>query len=98
MISTVTFSDFCDAFHNMGRKDSFSYEGKRALFDYLEEYDACSDTPMELDVIAIDCDFCEFDDLAEVQESYTDIESLDDLRDHTTVIECDNGHIIIRSY
>ena len=98
MIATVSKSEFRDAFHSMNRQDNFSYEGLGALYDYLVDLEEDCGTPFELDVIAICCDFCEFDDLDEVRESYYDIESLDDLRDNTTVIECDNGHIIIQSY
>ncbi len=98
MIQSIGFCQFTDSFRDMGRKDQFSYQGLRALFDYLVEYEESTGTPVELDVIALCCEYCEFDDLAEVQESYTDIESLEDLQDHTTVIECDNGHIIIQSY
>jgi len=53
--------------------------------------------PFKLDVIAICCEFTEYADLAEVQESYPDIESMDDLRDNTIVIEFDSG-IIIQDY
>jgi len=35
MKQTINFSQFCDAFGE-SYKNSFSYEGKRALFDYLE--------------------------------------------------------------
>jgi len=45
-------------FHmNQIRPDNFSYEGQGMLFDYLEEIDE----DMELDVIAICCDFTEGD-------------------------------------
>ena len=37
MKNTVSKTEFRDAFHNMGRKDSFSYNGLGALFDWLEE-------------------------------------------------------------
>ena len=94
---TVTESMFIDRFHSM-RPDNFSYEGLSALFDYLEEYDDCCDEEMELDVIAICCDFCEYEDLEELQQSYPDIEDMDDLRDHTTVIEFGIGHFIIQNY
>ena len=42
---------------NQIRPDNFSYEGQGMLFDYLEE----CDEDMELDVIAICCDFTEGD-------------------------------------
>lgn len=59
MINTVTFSDFCDAFRACGREDQFSYEGQQLLFDYLEELEDGTGEPIELDVIAICCDFSE---------------------------------------
>lgn len=42
---TVNFSQFCDSFSDT-YKDNFSYEGKRALFDYLE--DLSEDTGIEV--------------------------------------------------
>ena len=98
MITTVTFSDFVDAFHKMGRNGNFSYEGLGALFGYLEEYEEDTDTPVELDVIALCCEFSEYDDLDDIKDSYNDIESMEDLEDNTIVIPCDNGHIIIQAY
>lgn len=57
MIKQITFSAFCDAFRDMDRNDNFSYAGKRALFDFLEE--VAPDT--ELDVIALCCEYYESD-------------------------------------
>ena len=57
MKTNITFSAFCDAFRDMGRNDQFSYAAKRALFDFLEEVAP----DMELDVIALCCDYCESD-------------------------------------
>jgi len=57
MKQTVQFCDFQDAFFRMGRNDTFSYEGKRALFDYLEQYEQDCGTEIELDVIAL-CRSC----------------------------------------
>ena len=50
MKTTVYFSEFCDYFRDI-RPDNFSYQGLRVLYDYLED--------IELDVIAICCDFSE---------------------------------------
>jgi len=36
MIQTITSHDFQDAFRKI-RPDNFSYDGLKALFDYLEE-------------------------------------------------------------
>jgi hypothetical protein len=59
IVQTVNFSMFCDMFTHMGRQEQFSYEAKKAIFDYLESYsDECGE-PVELDVIAICCDYSE---------------------------------------
>lgn len=88
MKTTVNFSAFCDAFHNMGRKDQFSYEGKRALFDHLEELESQLGEEHELDVIALCCDFRE-DTIADILKDY-DLETIEELEDRTTVIYIDD--------
>ena len=55
MIQTITQSDFTSAFHHMGRGNQFSHSALLALYDFFEE----CDPDMELDVIAICCDFDE---------------------------------------
>lgn len=63
---TVNYSSqFVEAFHSAGRGEQFSYQGLCILFDYLEE----SDPNMELDVIAICCEYTESTP-AEVIETY----------------------------
>lgn len=59
MKTTVNFSNFCDAFNLMGRKNQFTYEGLRLLFDYFEAYEEDTGEEIELDVIGICCDFNE---------------------------------------
>lgn len=55
---TVDLYLFRQQFINMNRRENFTYEGLEVLFEYLEE---CEDerNEMELDVIAICCDFSE---------------------------------------
>lgn len=55
----VNESAFHDAFNLMGRTDQFSYEGRAALYEYLNELAADQGAPIELDVIALCCDFYE---------------------------------------
>ena len=55
MKTTITFSAFCDAFRAMDRNENFSYEGKRALYEFLGEVAP----DLELDVIALCCDYYE---------------------------------------
>lgn len=57
MKQSVTFNDFCDAFRAYKRYDSFGYDGLRVIFDYLESYEQDTGEEIELDVIAICCDY-----------------------------------------
>lgn len=59
MIQTINFSDFCDAFRDMDRDNQFSYAGKRVLFDFFEQWEEETGQPVELDVIAICCEWNE---------------------------------------
>lgn len=62
---TVTIHDFRKEF-SLVRPDNFSYEGLEVLFDYLEQYEIdTGGEELELDVIALCCDFSE--------EHYSDI-------------------------
>ena len=97
MINTITKCQFSDAFRDMGRKEQFSYEGLNALYDYLTEMEESCDMQIELDVISLCCDFCEYDDLEEVLNEY-DLSSLRDLQNNTSVIELKNGGIIIQAF
>lgn len=99
MIKHITFSDFCDEFAHFDRKDQFTYQGKQALFDYLEEYEESTCGKIELDVIALCCDYTEYENLAELQQNYTDIKSMEDLENNTTVIPIFNSDsFIIQNY
>lgn len=94
MKTSINFSQFCDAFYNMGRADQFSYEAKRALFDFLEE--VAPDT--ELDVIALCCEYAESSiedlindysiDVTEAEGDEDEIHRLvsEYLNDHTMVV------------
>jgi hypothetical protein len=57
MKQSVTFSDFCDAFRAHDRYDSFGYDGLRVIFDFLEDYEDQTGEDIELDVVAIYCDY-----------------------------------------
>ena len=95
MKDTITSSQFTDEM----RKHGFSYEGTKALFEYLTQFEEDCDQELEFDPIAFRCDFDEYENLKEVQENYEDIKDLDDLRDHTTVIEIPNTErLIIQAY
>jgi len=67
--------------------NSMSYEGAKALYEWIEQYEDDADTETEFDKVAIRCEFSEYENFEAVQSEYSDIKSLDDLQDHTSVIE-----------
>lgn len=94
MYINVNFSLFCDSFVKMNRDNIFSYAAKRALFDYLEEYEDDCGEKIELDVIALCCDFTEYS-LADALIAY-DCDELDDLRYSHNVIVIDDENVIVQ--
>ena len=94
MFQRVNFSDFRQAFAGHGREKQFSYEGMKALFDYLEDHEEETGEEMELDVIALCCDFVEYEGFEEFRGDYPAIETMEALRDETMVIEFKDGFLI----
>ena len=68
MKQTVNLQDFRDAFYKMDRKDNFSYEGLEVLFNYIEEVEQYTGKEIELDVIALCCEYAE----STIEELITD--------------------------
>ena len=100
MKQTVNFNDFVDAFKQAGREDNYSYEGKVALFNYLEEYEESAEQEIDLDVIAICCDFTEYESLEEFHKNYDkeDYETIEDVGDATMLIQIDDSAFIIQNF
>lgn len=100
MKQSVNNFDFHDAFKQMGREDNFSYEGLNALFNYLEEYEEETGEEMELDVIAICCDYTEYENLAEFNNNYgKECETLEDVGEFTQVISIEEtDRFIIQNF
>lgn len=84
MIKTINFYEFERAFKER-RADNFSYEGLRALFDYLENLEEQTGEPLELDVIALCSDFSEYENLNEFGLFY-DYQGIEWLKERTIVI------------
>lgn len=59
MKTAVTRYDFERAFVDADRKENFSYEALGLLFSYFEELEECTGQEIELDVIAICCEYSE---------------------------------------
>jgi len=71
MKTTVNFYDFKREFQAI-RPNNFSNEGLAILFDYLESYEDDTGEELELDIIALCCDYTE-ETLEEIINNY-DIE------------------------
>ena len=90
--------DFERAFKRCER-DNFSYDGLKALFEYLEEYEEGTGEEVELDVIALCCDYAEYDSLSEYNADYgTKYSEIDAIQDDTTLIKIDDNSFIIQQY
>lgn len=75
MIKTINFETFADGFTG-SYKDNFSYEGKKALFEYLEQWDEETGTQTEFDPIAICCEWTEYASADEAGRENFDYEGM----------------------
>jgi len=94
MKQTINFSQFCDSFSNT-YKDNFSYEGKKALYEYLENYEEETETEIELDPVALCCEYTEYENMKELKDNYDDIKNTKELEDNTTVIKIEGTNRFI---
>ena len=99
MIKTISLCDFERAFVDMNRSNNFTYEGKKALFEYLEGLEDDMGKPIELDVIALCCEYTEYENLAEFQKDYgKEYNSLEDIESETAVIKVNDEAFIIQQF
>ena len=102
MKQQINLHGFQQAFEAHGRREDFSPSGLRALFDWLEDYEDSTGEEIDLDVIALCCDFSELT-LAAINVDYQrDYASLDEaaeaLQMETTVIAVDDETIILQAF
>jgi hypothetical protein len=76
MYKTINFSDFCDEFHGSQYENNFTYEGKQALFEYLENLEEDIGEKIEFDMVAICCDYNEYSDAIEAASNYFEFEGM----------------------
>lgn len=85
------FGAFYDAFIKSDRKDQFSYEGLKVLFEYFDDFEE----DIELDVVGICCEWQEFQDIEEFNNQYdTEYESQEDITE-TTVLDINGDSFLI---
>jgi len=102
MFQEITSTQFSSWFLSSDTyKNNFSYEGLKSLFNYLENYEEETGQKIEFDPVALCCEYSEYDNLQSVIENYnsTDIQTIDDLRNNTSVIEIEGtDRIIIQDF
>ena len=90
MYTEVTENDFRNAFKTWqdGQyKDNFSYDGLGALFNWYEALEEDTGEKIEFDMVAICCEYTEYESLEEFNNAYGKEWTLEELKDHTEVIE-----------
>jgi hypothetical protein len=112
IVQTLDKSSFIDAFKQSSRKDQFSYEALEAIFDYLEDYSDSTGEPVELDIVAICCEWAEahwediareysidLNDFADDTDDYNRIEAvMQYLWDNTQAIQLGNNVIVYQQF
>lgn len=89
---TLTRTMFKDAFRAADRLDNFSHEALDLLFEHFEDLEESLGESLELDVIAVCCDFMEATE-EEIRQDY-DIEEGYDVMAYLE----DNTHVIGSSH
>ena len=91
IVQTVNLYQFRNAFREMNRNSNFSYEGLEVLFDYLDNLSEDTGEPIELDVVALCCDYYE-SSIQELIDNYNIDMSEVDEDDPDSIIE------VVREY
>jgi len=102
MKTTVNFSDFVDGFTKLDRKDQFSYDGLKLIFDYLESEEEEEGEEIEFDPIDICCTYTEYT-LDEFNSDYgTKFKTLQEIEDYISsrsdTVGLTENSIIIKNY
>lgn len=99
IVNTVNEYDFIQGFKTL-RPENFSTMALVAMYKTFEEISNDCEMAYEYDVIAMCCEYTEYDSLAEVQANYDNLEldDVDALRDHTFVIELQDGSLVIQDF
>ena len=101
----VTLDMFRNKFVDYDRGEQFSYEGLEALYEYLIDLERDMGEEIILDVIALCCEFTEYESstLVDIASDFgedfeTEEEAKEWLQGRTEIIEVLNGGYIIRDF
>ena len=100
MKEDVTFTRFHDAMKSTYNGNGFTYEGLRALYEYLIELEESTAEELELDPIAFYSTYTQYENINEFWNDY-DKETFPDkgsIFDHTAYIEVDQDSFIIEQF
>jgi len=70
MKETVNEHRFIDGFRECDRNENFTYDGRRALYEYLTDLEDGLREELEYDPIGICCVYTEFESIEEFNECY----------------------------
>jgi glycine/D-amino acid oxidase-like deaminating enzyme len=77
---------------------AWSPQGARALAEYWEDLSEELGEDLEWDRVAMRCCFSEYESIEEAMKAYSIDRHENDLRHNTTVIDCENGHVIVEDF
>ena len=98
IVDRVNEYSFRRAFEQL-RPDNFSYDGLTALYEYLEQLSEDMDENIELDVIAICCDYSEYNGLKDFQSQYSEnYHNIEQIEDQSIVIPVDDDRFIVANF
>lgn len=87
IVKTFNENDFINEFKAYNRMDNFSFKGLRILFESLEETAIDCGINIEMDVIALCCEYSE-DTLADIIDNYDiDVSDCIDIEDVIETVE-----------
>lgn len=90
---------FIQAFEDYHRVEEFGYDGLSALFHYLTAMEEDCDIEIELDVVALCCEYAQYDSIDDVLEEHDDISDITELQEHTMTIEYgETNKVIIQCF
>ena len=69
LYAQISSCEFSDLFARRGRSETFSYRAKIALFEYLTDLADDIGEPIQVDVIALCCEWTEYSSTAEAAEA-----------------------------
>lgn len=91
--------EFIAEFEACNRSSNFSVYALEAMFEFLNTYSEEHGEPIELDVIALCCEFTEYENIAECDQAYgCNNATIEELNNHTYAFELPNGGVLVMNY